>query len=189
MKLNTDKWEYFKLTKLFEVTGTRTTKKDDLQEVENGDYPYVTTGSMNNGVAGGYSFFTEKGNVLTIESACKGFCTYQEKNFTASDHVEKLIPLFEFNLPRAMFFVTILNMECCYYSYGRKCNQMKIKNREIKLPICRDEYNNPIIDNSYKYSEKGYIPDFRWIETYIKRISVKSFNTANNSVKISCNWK
>lgn len=145
-------WEYFKIGELFKVSGTKTTSIDELNNIGKGVYPYVTTQASNNGVVGYYDYYTEDGNVLTIDSAVLGFCSYQAKSFSASDHVEKLTPNFPLNKYIAAFLCTILNKECFRYSYGRKFNQNKIRNTCIKLP-----------------SRDGN-PDWEYMENYIKSL-------------------
>ena len=112
-----------------------TTSIDDLAQSSTESFPYVTTQAKNNGVAGFYGTFTEEGNVLTIDSAVLGYCSYQQENFSASDHVEKLIPKFVMTPYIALFFVTIINMENFRYCYGKKFNQQKIKETSICLPV------------------------------------------------------
>ncbi|MDQ7009121.1 MAG: restriction endonuclease subunit S [Candidatus Gracilibacteria bacterium] len=111
INLNDKEFKYFNINELFEVTGSKTTKKDILEEYGEGEFPYITTQATNNGVKGFYDFFTEKGGVLTIDSAVVGFCSYQEKDFSASDHVEKLVPQFKLNKYIAKFLTTIINKE------------------------------------------------------------------------------
>ena len=152
-KIDTSSWKYFKIEDLFDVTGSSTTPLTKLQEIGKGNYPYVTTQAKNNGIAGYYDYYTEKGNVLTVDSAVLGFCTYQEKSFSASDHVELLIPKFKMNKYIGLFFVTIINKENFRYNYGIKFNQGKIKKTKIKLPITPD----------------GNV-DFNYIETFVKKL-------------------
>ncbi|HRI29394.1 MAG TPA: N-6 DNA methylase, partial [Chitinophagales bacterium] len=85
-------WQPFKISELFAISGTKTTSVLELEEFGIGQYPYVTTQATNNGVENFYDYYTETGNVLTIDSAVIGYCTYQPTNFSASDHVEKLVP-------------------------------------------------------------------------------------------------
>lgn len=150
---NVKKWKSFTISSLFDVMGSKTTPKRNLQEIGNGIYPYITTSSVNNGVEGFYDFYTEDGNVLVVDSAVKGVCSYQAQKFTASDHVEKLIPKFELNPYIAMFFITLVNLEGYRYSYGRKFNQIRIKETEIMLPVGK---NNE--------------PDYKFMEDYIKSL-------------------
>lgn len=45
-----------------------------------------------------------------------------------------------------------------------------IENMPISLPIQTDAKSNPIIDADYKYHPDGYIPDWEFMEKYIKAI-------------------
>lgn len=151
LKLGT--WKNIKIKELFDVVGSKTTSINKLEEYGSGKYPYVTTQSKNNGVADFFDYYTENGNILTIDSAVLGFCTYQEFDFSASDHVEKLIPKFKMNKYIALFFVTLINMENFRYNYGIKYNQTRIKETNIKVPVNKD--NNP---------------DFEYMEKFIKNL-------------------
>ena len=153
MKLNTQDWKWFRYTDLFQISGSKTTPVEELESYGKGEYPYVTTQAVNNGIEGYYNYWTEKGGVLTVDSAVLGFCSYQEKNFSASDHVEVLTPLFEMNKYIAIFLVTLINKEQYRYSYGRKCSQIKLRNSKIKLPV----------------TPSG-TPDWKFMEDYIKSL-------------------
>ena len=150
--INISEWKEYKVKNLFDVKGTKTTKIEELENYGKGYYPYVTTQAVNNGVANKYNYYTESGGVLTIDSAVLGYCTYQEKPFSASDHVEKLTPKFKMNKYIALFFVALFNNECYKYSYGRKANQLKIKETILKLPTKNNE------------------PDWQYMENYIKSL-------------------
>lgn len=147
---------FFSLQDLFKITGSQTTPLLELSEFGAGKYPYVTTKATNNGVDGFYNYWTEQGGVLTLDSAVVGYCSYQEYNFSASDHVEKLIPKFEMNKYVALFLVTIINKEQYRFSYGRKCSQTRLKQLSIKLPTKNDK------------------PDWEFMESYIKSLPYSS---------------
>ena len=155
IKLNTNEWKQIKLKDLFDVVGSTTTPVKSL-EFNKKSYPYITTKSKNNGCSGFYDIFTEKGNVLTIDSAVKGTCFYQEMPFTASDHIEKLVPKFNMNKYMAFFLLSLINLEQYRYSFGRKSNQTNIKNTVIKLP------------------HKNNMPDWQYMEDYIKSLPYSS---------------
>jgi len=152
-QLNVEKWKSFKIDEIFSIKGSKTTSIIELEEYGKGIYPYVTTQASNNGTESFYNFFTEDKNVLTIDSAVIGYCSYQPEKFSASDHVEKLIPKFKMNKYIALFLVTILNLENYRYNYGRKASQSRMKNTYIKLPV--DNNNNP---------------DYDFMENYIKSL-------------------
>ncbi|MBR6722343.1 restriction endonuclease subunit S [bacterium] len=165
MKLNTQDWKEFKLSDYFDVKGSTTTKLETLiDDYGVGKYPYVTTQATNNGVAGYYNCYTEEGNILVADSAVAGYVSYQPYNFSASDHVEKIVPKSYFNKYIAMFLVTVLNQENYRYSYGRKFNQDNIRNTIIKLPAKQ-------ITNS------DYIPDWQFMEDYIQSLHHKPITT------------
>lgn len=155
IELNSVQWQEFKVSDLFDVVGTKTTPKLALEEYGYGEYPYVTTRASNNGIDGFYDYYTEEGNVLTIDSATIGHTTYQELNFSASDHVEKLTPVCgeRFNEYIALFIKTILNKEQYRYGYGRKFNQTRIKETIVNIPVIgKDE------------------PDWQFMENYMKSL-------------------
>ncbi len=146
-------WDGYKNEGLFEVRGSKTTHKGILDKTNIGGerkYPYVTTQSTNNGIRDWYDTFTDEGNILTIDSAVTGFCAYQPLNFTASDHVEKLLPKFDLNVFRAIFLATLINMEQKKISYGRKFNQDRIRETVIKLPFKDGEVDWNFIENYIK---------------------------------------
>ena len=115
-----------------------------------------TTQATNNGVRDFYDIYTEKGKILTIDSAVVGFCAYQPFSFSASDHVEKLLPNFEMNIYRGLFIATVINKEQYRYSYGRKFNQDRIRATSIKLPFQCGGVDWDFIENymkSLRYSK------------------------------------
>ena len=156
VSLDDREWAWFDYSEIFDIKGSKTTPLIVLEEYGKGVYPYVTTQAVNNGIEDYFNHYTEEGNVFTIDSAVLGFCAYQKLNFSASDHVEKLVPRFEgCNIYIAIFITTLINREQYRYNYGRKCSQKKLKISKIKLPIKKTS------------SEKIY-PDWQFMEDYIK---------------------
>ena len=151
-------WKSFKMTDLFTVTGTTTTPKNKLELYEGGLYPYATTAGTNNGVSGFSDVFTEKGGVLTIDSAVLGTCFYQKNDFTASDHVEKLIPKFNMDKEIALFLVTVINAEGrrLDYAYNEKRSQTVLKKESLLLP-----------------ADSNGEPDWIFMRNFIQQISEK----------------
>ena len=94
--------------------------------------------------------------MITVDSAVIGYCSYQNRPFSASDHVEVLIPKFDLDSYIAMFLVTILNMEQYRYNYGRKCSQTRLGKSKIKLPHKNNE------------------PDFEFMAHYIHTLPYSS---------------
>ena len=153
ISLHDREWKYFKCKDIFLIEGTKSHTKKQISLYGKGKYPYVVTSSENNGVQDFYNHSTEKANVLTVDSATVGSCFYQPYDFSASDHVEKLIPKFKMNAFNALFIKTIINLEKFRYSFGRKFAQIRIKQTKIKLPI----------------NDSGE-PDWDFMENYIKSL-------------------
>lgn len=164
-KINIISWKTYKIGDLFEIKGSKTTAKNILEKIGVGEYPYITTTAENQGISGYYNHFTEDGNVLTFDSAVLGTCFYQEKNFSASDHVELGIPKYHFNKKIGLFLQTVINKTNeGVYHYGHKANQKRIRETIIKLPSI---FN----DETHKYE-----PDWNYMENYIDILEQKIFN-------------
>ena len=160
-KIDNKNWKSFLLIDLFDIAGTVTTPKQKLDLLNNGKYPYITTAATNNGICGYSSIYTEEGNVLTVDSAVLGTVFYQKNKFSASDHVEKLIPKFKLTENIGNFIVTILNCtaKILGYAYNEKRSQQALKTETIMLPV-----------NTHGE------PDWEYMESYMKNIMQKSEN-------------
>ena len=153
--LKSREWKEFKISEVFDVNGTFTTKPQDL--VENGIVPRITCSAQNNALDAFYqNEATERGGVITIDSATIGFISYQGTDFIATDHVEKLsakngsciskfIGLFEKQ--------SIDKATLSKYGYGYKFAQQRIKQQIILLPV----------------TSSGKI-DYNFMESYIKEV-------------------
>lgn len=175
MNIDVKTWKDFLISDLFEVRGTKTTPLLELQIYGEGVYPYVTTQSTNNGVGGFFNYYTEEGNVLTVDSAVAGVCKYQSNPFSASDHVEKLVPKFEMNFYSALFILSVINKNQYKYSYGRKASQKMLKKELIRLPV----------------NSQG-LPDYAFMEEFIKHLKSKKVKTKISKKSLMLNvsdWK
>lgn len=146
ISLENIKFKNFLIKDIFDVTGTKTTSIRELVKMGEGEYPYITTSSKNFGLGGKFNFFTEMGHVLTLESAVNGVCFYQEKQFSASDHVEKLTPKENVTKEFLIYVSVLINKQTFRFNYGRKANQDRIKNMTISLPIAGDKIDYDFID-------------------------------------------
>ena len=88
----------------------------------------------------------------------------------------------EINQIRAMFIVTCLDLDRYKYSYGRKYRS-SMNSAIIKLPVQRNPDGIIIKDKSKKYSNEGYIPDWQFMEDYIKSLHHKPLTTKNKYTK------
>ncbi len=148
-------WKSFRISDLFEISGTITTHPSKL--IPDGKTPRVTCAAVNNGLDTTYQNEpTEKGDVLTIDSATIGFVSYQLRDFIATDHVEKLTR----KDGKPLGYYTGLFIKVCIdnsvngkYGYGYKFSQTRIKKQYILVPIGKDD-----------------LPDWAFMEAYMRQL-------------------
>ena len=154
MKLTDREWKEFFIDDVFDVSGTITTKPQDL--ISGGSIPRITCASTNNGLDNLYQNKpTEKGKVITIDSATIGFTAYQGYDFIATDHVEKIkLKSREMNCYIGLFLKQTIDSAIMQkYNYGYKFSQTRIKKQKILLPV-----------------NKQGEPDYQFMEDYIKQL-------------------
>ncbi len=199
MNLEVNSWQEFKLSNLFEMSNGFFNNKPETTDTLSASTPIPFLGATaeNNGITGycdiesiQYSNKTGNsdntlvgkifaGNCITITnngSVCHAY--YQPKQFTSSHDETICKPKFELNYLRAMFICSIINKERYKWSYGRKLHDIKkSKNMIIKLPVEHGTDGFPVVDDTKKYSENGFIPDWQFMENYIKSLHHKPITT------------
>jgi hypothetical protein len=161
-------WREFAINELFEVSGSFTTHPSKL--IKGGKTPRITCSSTSNGLDELYlNKATEEGGVITIDSATVGHVSYQEKDFIATDHVEKVfINERKINRNLGLGLTTSIRVSTLdKFNYGYKFSQKRIKKQKIILPVDMDQepdygfieqYSKSIIDkkieNYKKYAEE-----------------------------------
>ena len=161
----------FKLSDLFESFNGDT----DLQKTHmNGlGYDVVSSGRENHGIIGKTDVEAKIFNADTITIDMFGNCYYRDSQYKMVTHarVFSLSPLFEgLNNVNGQYIVSQFQHLPVIYNYSNMCSWKKIKNDTISLPIQTDEYNNPVIDQDKTYHPEGYIPDWDFMERYIRAI-------------------
>lgn len=210
MKLNVSEWKEFKMSSLFEMKNGFFNNKPEVVASERTEttIPFLGATAENNGITDYCDIENIKsssktgknddtlegkifeGNCITITnngSVCHAY--YQPSIFTSSHDETICMPLFELNMERAMFICSIVNKERFKWSYGRKLHDLKkSKNIIIKLPIQYNSDGSPLLENTCKYSEQGYVPDWQFMEDYIKSLHYKPLTTKRvNEKKIELN--
>lgn len=146
-----------------------------ISEIYFGDVNLITTTKNDNGW-GGYvadgscdtSAFS--GNKITVNMF--GYAFYQEKDFytVGHGHVNILTPNFPMNKYVGLFICSMVNNDLYRFSFGRAVYQGIIEDLMINLPIQLNDDGTPFIDETHKYSEDGYVPDWQFMEDYIKSL-------------------
>lgn len=181
MNLDTNDWKEFVLGKLFDIKkGKRLTSA----EQENGNNNYIGAIDSNNGIANHISQLPiHIGNTISLSyNGSVGEAFYQKDPYWATDDVNALYSTYDgFNEPIGLFIATVLRQEKFKFSYGRKWTLDNMNITVIKLPIKHNENGTIFIDDSKKYSDEGYVPDWQLMENYIKSLHHKPLTTQNKA--------
>ena len=174
-ELNTATWKEFNVGKLFSIKrGDRIVHNEDYfdNKDEINIYPVITTTMSNNGVDGFYSEINCDGNCLISGGEASGmYTTYQPDPCWALDTVRIYTPMgFAMNKYLAFFLATELTYNMYRFSYGRKAKPSNMYSLDLKLPIQYSSDGSPTIDKTHQYSDEGYVPDWQFMEDYIKSL-------------------
>lgn len=191
MNLNTSSWRPFILANLYEIVmGDKLDKNKTSQD--NPTVNFVSRISYNNGVDAVIDridgLTPHPAGLLTVSLGGEylGSCYIQKAPFYTAQNIAIMKPrtpemTFEVNI----FVCSLVKYECKtkYYAFGRELNTHIRTDFEIYLPVQLDNMGMPVIDSNNLYSSEGYIPDWKFMEDYIKSLHHKPITTAqyNNS--------
>lgn len=70
-----------------------------------------------------------------------------------------------------LFIATLIRNECKikYQAFGRELNAHFREDFTIKLPVKRNA-NDIVFDETHEFSDDGYIPDWEWMDRYMKSL-------------------
>lgn len=203
MNLNVQSWKPFKIQRTDSQSGIleiENCKCGSAGQLDDGqDINYIGAKKTDNGVMRsvsleGNSHLVSKGHGIMF--ICDGEGSVGYTNYMDSDFIGSTTTSIGYDdaltEATAMFLVTVLDNERFKYSYGRKYRKNLIK-AEIYLPIKYNADGSIFIDETRKYSDAGYVPDWQFMEKYIESLHNKPLTTKNNKgdireLKIS-EWK
>jgi len=164
----------FKVGDLFEVEGTKSLDAGTLEFKDIG-VKFVGRTDENNGIQGKIdkqSF--EPNNANTLTATVIGnykYVKYQEEPYYCSQNVNKLTPVFPINQLFGLYFRSIIQNFVSLYDGQQSGYKLdKLRDYTFILLIQTDDNGNPIIDSECKYHPNGYIPDWDFMEKYVKAI-------------------
>lgn len=196
MELNVQDWKEFRLNKVFSLKGGFYNKKPEHSVV--GTIPFLASTENNNGVTEYYSLndiiswdkvgepdntlenklFSGNSIAVTVNgSVCNAF--YQKTQFTCSHDITQLcLRQHTMNEYIGQFLCVVIMMDKYRWNYGRKPHDVKKFGMSIiRLPIIHNPNETPFIDESRTFSDEGYIPDWQFMEDYIKSLHHKPITT------------
>lgn len=150
-------WKWFSCGHLFDLSTDPFVSIDEARKVP-GKYPFISTGSVDNGIACMTGIEKAKvyprGCITVASSGSAGEAFYQEKPFKVTNMITILKPKFTINVYTGLFLVTLIRKEKYRYSYGRKSGIERMKESKIKLPVAKNGQ-----------------PDWQFMEDYIKSLA------------------
>ena len=179
MNLDLSNWKRFSLGRLFDIKkGKRLTSEDQKE----GDNLYIGAIDSNNGVANHIGQAPiHKGNTISLSyNGSVGEAFYQPEPYWATDDVNALYSKYDgFNEPIGLFIAATIRQEKYRFSYGRKWTLDNMKSAEICLPVKHNSDGTVFIDDTHGYSDEGLVPDWKFMEDYIKSLHHKPLATKN----------
>jgi hypothetical protein len=140
-------------------------------------YNYVSRNSNENGVVAfvdekeGEEPFPAGAMSLALGGSYLGSCFIQKKPFYTAQNVGILQEKVPLSIYAKLFIATLIRNECKikYQAFGRELNAHFRKDFTIKLPVKKND-GEIVIDETHQFSKLGYIPDWEWMENYIKSL-------------------
>lgn len=197
MNLNIASWKPFKLGKIFNVKyGVNLELNACVESSEEGCINFVSRTESNNGVSSKIlpldDVSPQPAGLISLAGGGSALSTfYQNKEFYSGRDLYTLETVAPVSLETKMFLITVITQNKFRYSYGRQVNKT-LPYIELLLPVCRNSDGSFSIDPSHHFSDDGFIPDWQFMEDYIKSLHYKPITTQNerNNSTISANeWK
>lgn len=139
-------------------------------------YPYVVRTSQNNGIRGFIEYdqlYLNTGNTITFgQDTATMF--YQETPYFTGDKIKIFVLRHkELNAEIASYLITCIHKAFMMFSWGQsKFEESILKSVTFNLPVLSGD-GVAIIDPEHRYHKDGYIPDFEYMEKYIRAIQKK----------------
>lgn len=176
LQLDVEKWKYFYLKNICDITMGN--KMDwSAMTMENPEVNFVGRSADDNGVAGKVDLVDgvepyKAGCITVALGGSLGSSYLQDEKFYTSQNVSVLE--FEDDVSdAAKIFVSCLIMnesKYKYFPFGRELNTHIRTDFGFTLPVQHNSDGTFFIDEKHTYSEEGYVPDWQFMEDYIKSL-------------------
>lgn len=103
---------------------------------------------------------------------------YTSQNVAVLQFDEKQVSLYA-----RLFLANMIRFESQfkYFPFGRELNKYLRRTYGFKLPVKKDVSGDPIVDPGSPYSSEGYIPDWQFMEGFIRGLNHKPLTTSNTA--------
>ena len=164
----------FRVGDLFTVKGTKSLDAGALEFRDTG-VNFVGRTDENNGVQGKIDRQVfEPNDAKTMTATVIGnykYVKYQEEPYYCSQNVNKLTPVFLTNKLLGLYFRNIIQKFVSLYDGQQSGYKLdELRDYTFILPIRIDSNNTPVVGQKHTYHPDGYIPDWDFMEKYIRAI-------------------
>ena len=157
---------------IFSDLFTSQTGDTDIQKKDiNGKGCYVVSaGLSNHGIIGKTNREAKviDENTITVDMFGNAFYRDTEYKMVTHARVFALSPKFEMTESSGLYMTSCMSYLTKKFAYSNMCSWNKIQDLSLCLPIQTDDSGKPVIDDDKTYSPKGYVPDWEYMEKYIK---------------------
>lgn len=197
MNLDMSCWKTFLLQDIFNIRYGANLELNTCEEAIVGDeINFVSRTESNNGVSSKVRLIPEvepqKAGLITVAGGGSVLSTFvQNKPFYSGRDLYTLDAKENISDEAKFFIITLIKANKYKYNYGRQANKT-LPYIEIKLPVQHNEDGSITIDSNREYSNEGYIPDWLFMEDYIKSLHHKPITTQNKGYSIDLKmqkWK
>lgn len=189
LKLNVSSWKEFTFSRVFDIKKGFYNKKPEHNSRQKGKIPFIGASDKEHGITdhltlseiesssktgeGKNANIKEKifpaNAVCVTNNGSVGYAYYMDRPFTCSHDVNPLYRIDgDFNKYTGLFVATVIMKDRYRWGYGRKWRPIRMVDSVIKLPVKTDAHESPILDIQHVFSDEGYIPDWDFMENYIK---------------------
>lgn len=185
-ELDTSEWKFFLLKDLCAIDMGN---KLDFSAMSFDDptVNFVGRSAVDNGVMGKVDVVTDlnpyPAGALTVALGGSLGSTYvQVEPFYTSQNVAVLqFDMEHVSIYARLFLANMIHFESQfkYFPFGRELNKYLRRTYGFKLPVKKDAAGHPIIDPNSSYSPEGYVPDWQFMEDFIKSLNHKPLTTKN----------
>lgn len=191
MKIDTSEWKPFFLYRLYDIRMGNKFDKNKLDE-DSPEVNLVSRVSYNNGVdvkvgyVEGVKPFPAGFVTVALGGSYLGSCFVQEEPFYTAQNVAVMKPQKHMTHAVNLFISCLVRYESKvkYYAFGRELNTHIKTDFDVRLPILHNDDGSDFIDETFRYSDDGYVPDWKFMENYICSLHHKPLTTKNKAGQV-----
>ena len=194
-KLAEVKWGQYRLNELFDIETSRSTDKNKITFIPNGEFDFVGRSRINNGVQGTIDKLPYKANskeTFSLVQIGESVCLYRNKDWYASQNIFVLTPKIIELTKSHIFITTAINKALHEYASAYTYPTLDVvKNIVVQLPTTSSKIDFGFIDEFVAELEGQRVAE---LQAYLSVTGLNNYTLTNEEVKVLAeiekwNWK